>query len=99
MFHENCRLKNYTNFDAYMSIFSPKKGWNITIITKKSNFSPKNNHFSKFLKNSKNNSFWIKHALTCFITLEIKKKIQFLFNFKPSRLIKNSDFCQKQNIF
>ena len=25
---------NYKNFDVYMSIFSPKKGRNITIITK-----------------------------------------------------------------
>ena len=81
-----------------MSIFSPKKGRNITIIRKegekivmsvgaflgkfyfstgftlkiyqKSNFSPKNNLFSTFLrkcftkKKTKNHKFWIKHILT-----------------------------------
>ena len=35
IFHENCRPNNYKNFDVYMFIFSPKKGQNITIITKK----------------------------------------------------------------
>ena len=35
IFHKNCRLNNHKNFDVHMSIFSPKKGRNNTIIMEK----------------------------------------------------------------
>ena len=70
----------------------------------KSNSSPKINIFSTisrkyFVKKSKNNNFWTKHVLTCFLLhykISFKKNDNFLFNFIPSKLIKNSRFCRKQ---
>ena len=78
-----------------MSIFSPKKEQNITIIRRKSkkilmsvggflgkfyflcylkfyqkpNSQPKNNLFSRKRFAKKNHDSWMKHVLTCFITL------------------------------
>ena len=80
-----------------MSIFSPKKGRNITIIYSyyyyyKSNVSPKSNLFQKFsskcfAENSKNNNFWIKHVLTCYTMKFLFKKMYF-FQFYIAKSIK-----------